>query len=141
MTRAPGSIKAAFAALMLHIRIVDGSGSCDKNIKAAPLRNKLVDLLLKKSPGKPRPKNKRFKKRKKGDKIFEPTRISNFIFQTHRSSFEVEAARRRDIPIFQHACKAQLVHKETATRHLTANTVFIIRATGMRAHSLAAVGD
>ena len=78
MTRAPGSIKAAFAALMLHIRIVDGSGSCDKNIKAAPLRNKLVDLLLKKSPGKPRPKNKRFKKKKKRRQDFRA--YSNFEF-------------------------------------------------------------
>jgi len=78
VTRAPGSIKAAFAALMLHIRIVDGSGSCDKNIKAAPLRNKLVDLLLKKSPGKPRPKKQKIKKKKKGDKIFRA--YSNFEF-------------------------------------------------------------
>ena len=45
VARAPGSIKAAFAALMLHIRIVDGSGSYDKTI-----RNKLADLLLKKVP-------------------------------------------------------------------------------------------
>ena len=85
MTRAPGSIKAAFAVLMLHIRIVDGSGSCDKAIKQAPciLRNKLVDLLLKKVLVN-QDKNKRFQKT--GEKIFRA--YSNFVFhfQTHRSS-------------------------------------------------------
>jgi hypothetical protein len=100
VSRAPGSIKAAFAALMLHIRIVDGSDSYDKTV-----RNKLADLLLK-SPGKPG--------LKKQEKIFEPVRISNFEFRISFSNIhtaEVEAARRRDIP----ACKAQLVHNETAT--------------------------
>jgi hypothetical protein len=103
VSRAPGSIKAAFAALMLHIRIVDGSDSYDKTV-----RNKLADLLLK-SPGKPV-----LKKKKKQEKIFEPVRISNFEFRISFSNIhtaEVEAARRRDIP----ACKAQLVHNETAT--------------------------
>jgi hypothetical protein len=105
VTRAPGSIKAAFAALMLHIRIVDGSDSYDKTV-----RNKLADLLLK-SPGKPGFKKN---KKKKQEKIFEPVRISNFEFRISFSNIhtaEVEAARRRDIP----ACKAQLVHNETAT--------------------------
>jgi hypothetical protein len=71
---------------------------------------------------------------KKKEKIFEPIRISNFVFK-HAAA--VEAVRRRDMP----ARKAQLAHKETATRHLTANIAFIIRATGMRVHSLAAMGD
>ena len=103
MSRAPGSIKAAFAALMLHIRIVDGSNSYDKTV-----RNKLADLLLK-SPGKPG--------LKKQEKIFEPVRILNYELRISFSNIhtaEVEAARRRDIP----ACKAQLVHNETATLHI-----------------------
>jgi hypothetical protein len=93
VSRAPGSIKAAFAALMLHIRIVDGSDSYDKTV-----RNKLADLLLK-SPGKPG-----FKKKKKNKRRFLSLfefRISNFEF--HFQTYTPQKLKPRAAGISQHA--------------------------------------